>query len=109
MNTIIKDGPADKAGIRGATTDYYGQKHGGDIITAVDKQNITKMDQLVTFINQNTRPGDTTTITLYRDGHYMDLKVETYRHDPYHHHLLNNQPTKTICYCIAYNAIRFFN
>jgi S1-C subfamily serine protease len=76
VNTIIKDGPADKAGIRGATTDYYGQKHGGDIITAVDNQNITKMDQLVTFINQNTRPGDTTTITVYRDGHYMDLKVD---------------------------------
>lgn len=61
---------------RGATTDHYGQKHGGDIITAVDKQNIKKMDQLVTFINQNARPGDTTTITVYRDGHYMDLKVD---------------------------------
>ncbi len=75
VNTIIKDGSADKAGIRGVTTDYYGQKHGGDIITAVDRQNITKMDQLVTFINQNTRPGDAITITVYRDGQYLDLKV----------------------------------
>jgi S1-C subfamily serine protease len=75
VDTIIKDGPADKAGIRGVTTDYYGEKHGGDIITAVNKQNITKIDQLVTFIDQHTRPGDTITLTIYRDGHYMDLKV----------------------------------
>ncbi len=75
VNTIIKDGPADKAGIRGVTTDHYGKKHGGDIITAVNKQNITKIDQLVTFIDQHTRPGDTITLTINRDGHYMDLKV----------------------------------
>jgi S1-C subfamily serine protease len=76
VNTIIKDGPADKAGIRGVITDYYGKKHGGDIITAADNQNITKIDQLVTFINQHTRPGDKITLTIYRDGHYIDLKVD---------------------------------
>jgi S1-C subfamily serine protease len=73
VNTIVKDGPADKAGLRGVITDYYGQKHGGDVITALDKQNITKTDELITYIDQHTKPGDTVTLTVYRDGHYVDL------------------------------------
>jgi S1-C subfamily serine protease len=73
VNTIVKDGPADKAGLRGAVTDYYGEKHGGDVITALDKQNITKTDELITYIDQHTKPGDTVTLTVYRDGHYVDL------------------------------------
>jgi S1-C subfamily serine protease len=77
VNTIVKDGPADRAGLRGATTDYYGQQHGGDIITAVNNQNITKIDQLVTYIDQHTRPGDAISLTVYRDGHAGDLKVNT--------------------------------
>jgi S1-C subfamily serine protease len=77
VNTIVKDGPADRAGLRGATTDYYGEQHGGDIITAVNNQNITKIDQLVTHIDQHTRPGDAISLTVYRDGHDMELKVNT--------------------------------
>jgi S1-C subfamily serine protease len=73
VNTIVKDGPADKAGLRGVITDYYGQKHGGDVITALDKQNITKTDELITYIDQHTKPGDPVTLTVYRDGHYVDL------------------------------------
>jgi S1-C subfamily serine protease len=75
VNTIVRDGPADKAGLRGVVTDYYGQKHGGDIITAIDKQNITKIDDLITHIDQHTKPGDSVTLTVYRDGHYEDLKL----------------------------------
>jgi S1-C subfamily serine protease len=75
VNTIVKDGPADKAGLRGAITDYYGEKHGGDIITALDKQNMTKTDELITYIDQRTKPGDTVTMTVYRDGQYVDLEL----------------------------------
>jgi S1-C subfamily serine protease len=76
VNTIVKDGPADKAGLRGVITDYYGQKHGGDVVTALDKQNITKTDELITYIDQHTKPGDTVTLTVYRDGHYVDLALK---------------------------------
>ena len=75
VNTITKDSPADKAGLRGVTTDYYGKKHGGDIITAINNQNITKTDQLITYLDQHTKPGDTITLTIYRDGHPIDLKI----------------------------------
>lgn len=76
VNTIIKNVTADKAGLRGATVDYYGQRHGGDIITAINKQNISKIDQLITFIDQHTKPGDTITLNIYRNGHYMDFKTK---------------------------------
>jgi S1-C subfamily serine protease len=75
VNTIVKGGPADSAGLRGVITDYYGKKHGGDIITAIDNNNITKIDQLVTYIDQHTKPGDTITLSIFRDGHYTDLKA----------------------------------
>ncbi len=58
------------------TIDYYGQKHGGDIITSINNQNMTKIDQLITYIDQHTKPGDTITLTVYRDGHYIYLKAK---------------------------------
>src|ERR671918_1593318 len=36
VDSIVKDGPADKVGIQGRITDQYAEKHGGDIITAID-------------------------------------------------------------------------
>ena len=37
VNSLAKDGPANKAGIHGRTTDEFLQVHGGDIITALDQ------------------------------------------------------------------------
>ncbi|HXT84066.1 MAG TPA: trypsin-like peptidase domain-containing protein [Verrucomicrobiae bacterium] len=76
ISTIVKNASADKAGLRGMTIDYYGQKHGGDIITSINNQNMTKIDQLITYIDQHTKPGDTITLTVYRDGHYLHLKTK---------------------------------
>ena len=43
VDTLMKNGPADKAGIHGRTIDQYSRKHLGDIIIA-DGHNITKSD-----------------------------------------------------------------
>jgi S1-C subfamily serine protease len=80
--SIIKNSTADNAGLRGITVDYYGQRHGGDIITAINKQNVTKMDQLVTYVDQHVKFGDTITLTVYRDGHYVDLKANITKNPP---------------------------
>src|ERR687898_803403 len=40
VDSIVKNGPADKVGVNGSITDQYGKKHGGDIITAVDGHNV---------------------------------------------------------------------
>ena len=75
INTITQNGPADKAGIRGSTTDQYLKKHLGDVIIAVDGHNITKSEDLINYIGQDKVAGNHITLTLYRNGHAIDLKA----------------------------------
>ena len=75
VDTITKNGPADKAGVHGSTTDQYSKKHGGDIITAIDGHPIVKSDDLITYIDQHKSVGDNLTLTVYRNGHILDLKA----------------------------------
>jgi S1-C subfamily serine protease len=75
VDRITQNGPADKAGIHGSTTDQYLKKHLGDVIIAVDGYNITKRDDLLNYIGQNKIAGNNITLTVYRNGHAIDLKA----------------------------------
>ncbi len=75
VDTLMKNGPADKAGIHGSTIDQYSKKHLGDIIITADGHNITKSDDLVNYIDQHKSVGDNLTLTVYRNGHAIDLKA----------------------------------
>jgi len=75
VDRITQNGPADKAGIHGSTTDPYLKKHLGDVIIAVDGHNITKRDDLLNYIGQNKLAGNNITLTVYRNGHAIDLKA----------------------------------
>jgi S1-C subfamily serine protease len=75
VDRITENGPADKAGIHGSTTDQYLKKHLGDVIIAVDGHNVTKSDDVLNYIGQHKIAGDDITLTLYRNGHTMNLKA----------------------------------
>jgi S1-C subfamily serine protease len=75
VDRIKENGPADMAGIHGSTTDQYLKKHLGDVIIAVDGHNITKRDDLLNYIGQNKIAGNYVTLTVYRNGHAVDLKT----------------------------------
>jgi S1-C subfamily serine protease len=75
VDSLMKNGPADKAGIHGSTTDQYSKKHLGDVIIAADGHNITTSDDLVNYIGQHKSVGDNITLTVYRNGHAIDLKT----------------------------------
>ena len=75
VDSITKDGPADKAGIHGSTTDQYSKKHGGDIITGVDGHPVVRTDDLISYIDEHKSVNDTVTLTVYRSGHNVDLKA----------------------------------
>jgi S1-C subfamily serine protease len=75
VDRITQNGPADKAGIQGSTTDQYLKKHLGDVIIAVDGHNVTKRDDLLNYIGQNKIAGNNVTLTVYRNGHAIDLKA----------------------------------
>ena len=40
------------------------------------------MDHLVTYVDQHVKFGDTITLTVYRDGHYIDLKSAFIKNPP---------------------------
>jgi S1-C subfamily serine protease len=71
VQSVVKDGPADKAGIEagGTTATINGEevRLGGDIITEVDGKKLTSMEQLVEII-QGHKPGDELELKIIRDG-----------------------------------------
>lgn len=71
VQSVVKDGPADKAGIEagGTTATINGEeiRLGGDIITEVDGEKLKSMDELVEII-QRSKPGDTLKLTILRGG-----------------------------------------
>ncbi|MBV9177801.1 MAG: trypsin-like peptidase domain-containing protein [Nitrososphaeraceae archaeon] len=75
VDTITKNGPADKAGLHGSITDQYSLKHGGDIIVAVDGHNVTKPDDLTSYIDLYKLVGNSVILSIYRDGHTLNLKT----------------------------------
>ena len=75
VDSIVKDGPADKAGIQGRITDQYGEKHGGDIITAVGGRIVNQNEDLISYIAENKEVSDKITLTIYRNGQFLDLEM----------------------------------
>jgi S1-C subfamily serine protease len=73
VDSIIKDGPADKAGIHGSTTDQYSKKHVGDIIVAIDGHPVINIDDMISYIDQHKAVGDKITLKVYRNAHTLDL------------------------------------
>jgi S1-C subfamily serine protease len=75
VNTLVKGGPADNAGLNGTTTDEFGRKHGGDIIVGINGEKITEFEQLVSYLEGNTKPGDTVELNVLRNGFELELKA----------------------------------
>ena len=48
---------------------------GGDIITDIDGVTIRSMDDLLAYVVENTRPGDTAEFTIIRDGDVIKIDV----------------------------------
>jgi S1-C subfamily serine protease len=71
VQTVVKGGPADKAGVEGgntqATIDGAKVSLGGDIITEVNGKKIAGMDEVVEIINA-AKPGEEVELTILRDG-----------------------------------------
>ena len=51
VDTITKNGPADRAGYW-KYCNQYAKKHPGDIIIGVDGHNTTRIDDLISFIDR---------------------------------------------------------
>jgi len=73
VNTLVQGGPVDRADLRGTTTDQYGRRHGGDIIVGINGDNITEFEQLISYLEGNTVPGDKVVLKILRNGTELNL------------------------------------
>ncbi len=79
ITKVINGGPADKAGLRGGTTLAYiaGERItiGGDIIIAINDKRIVGIDDLSSYLEENTVPGQTINVTIIRGNEKLTLPV----------------------------------
>jgi S1-C subfamily serine protease len=79
VQTTSRGGPAAEAGIRGGDrVAQAGMRRfyvGGDVLTAIDGQKIANRVDVDLMLNKK-RPGEEVTITLFRGGKKIDVKVK---------------------------------
>jgi S1-C subfamily serine protease len=77
---VASGGPAAEANLRGGTQQVTvaGQSVtiGGDIIVAINGTRITGIDDLSTFLEEHTLPGQTIDVTIIRNGQAMTLSLK---------------------------------
>jgi 2-alkenal reductase len=80
VSTVTEGGPAEAAGIMGATGTVIQDGHtveiGGDVITAIDGQPVKTFDEMLVYLSLQTSPGQSVTLTILRDGKYQDVSVK---------------------------------
>ena len=78
VESVVQGGPADKAGIKGATGELTvgGQSvpAGGDIITELDGEPVTEMDEIISRVNE-ANPGDELKLTVLSGGSEREVTV----------------------------------
>jgi S1-C subfamily serine protease len=83
---VTSGGAADKAGLKGGTTqtqvDGTTITIGGDIITAINGTRIKNMDDLSTYLEEYTLPGQTINVTIVRNNQTLTLPVELQARPP---------------------------
>lgn len=79
VRDVTRGGPAAAAGLRGAEGEVQSPVGrlpvGGDIITAVNGDPVPTMDDLISYLDTKTLPGDSITLSVWRDGQIIELPV----------------------------------
>ena len=79
IEKVLPDSPADRAGLRGGeeveTIEGARFLVGGDVITAINGQPVQVFDDLLAYLGRYASPGDTVTLTIYRDGETLQVPL----------------------------------
>jgi serine protease Do len=79
VEEVMPNSPAEKAGLRGSnqqtTIDGQPVNVGGDVITAIDNQQVLQMDDLIAYLAGSTKVDQKVTLTLLRDGKQQNVDV----------------------------------
>jgi S1-C subfamily serine protease len=69
VRNVLPNTPAGLAGLRNPTDTSL------DVITAIDGNAIDSMDDLLAYLSSSTSPGETVTMTVFRDGESVNLPI----------------------------------
>lgn len=79
VEEIMPNSPAEKAGLRGSndqvTLNGQPVNVGGDVITAIDNQQVTNMEDLIAYLAKSTTVDQKVTLDLLRGGKQTTLDV----------------------------------
>ncbi len=79
ITKVTSGGPADNAGIQSGTQQVLIAGEyvtiGGDIITAIKGTRITNLDDMSTYLEEHTLPGQTINVTIMRNNQAMSIEV----------------------------------
>ena len=79
LRGITEGSPAQRAGLRGGDTvvDVRGESvcAGGDLIIAINDFYFDDLDALLTYLAQNSRPGDEVELLAIRDKRTFEVKL----------------------------------
>jgi len=75
--SINPGSPADKAGLRAGDQPTEDPRYlsGGDLITAIDGIDVNDFNDLITYLLNNTSPGDIITLSVLREGSEIQLDL----------------------------------
>jgi S1-C subfamily serine protease len=76
VDTVVRGGTADIAGIDAATTNKYGERQSGDVIIALDGNRIVDIEGLLSYVQESKTIGENIIFTVYRDGQYLNLNAQ---------------------------------
>ncbi|EPA05195.1 trypsin [Candidatus Nitrosarchaeum limnium BG20] len=76
INDIVKDGPAGKAGLKGALFSSTGEIVSADIVTSIDNVPVKRIDDIIAYVSENKSVGDKVTLQVYRDGSVITVNIE---------------------------------
>ncbi len=79
VENIVSDSPAAKAGLHASnltkTIDGIKYKYGGDIITSVDKNPVSKLEDLLNYLQDYKSVGDKMQVQIIRENKTMDVTL----------------------------------
>jgi 2-alkenal reductase len=79
VSEVIADGPAEKAGIKGGTTEVSIRgdtvRKGGDVIVSIDERRIVQFEDLLSYIVMEGEVGQELALGIVRDGEEQVVKV----------------------------------
>lgn len=73
VTTVVKDGPAAKAGVQEASYNINREIKSGDVIIALDGYKVRDIDDLILYLSENKNVGDKVVLQINRNGNIMEL------------------------------------